>query len=76
VTVTEQTKRCSKCGETKPLSGFYKNRKPSHGRPGLKSACKSCETVVRAASREPTAKPPLPTFEEMQRWYRDGCRVA
>lgn len=74
--MTEQTKRCSKCGETKPLSAYYQNRKPSHGRPGLKSACKDCETVVRNAGQDIPPKPPLPTHAEMQRWYLAGCPVA
>lgn len=74
--MTEQTKRCSKCGETKPLSAFYANRKPSHGRPGVKSACKACEAVVRADGQDVPPKPPLPTRAEMQRWYETGCAIA
>lgn len=68
-------KRCSKCGETKPPSEFYANRKPTKGRPGLKSACKSCENTGRAV-RKAGPKLPLPTAAELREWYRNGCRVA
>lgn len=73
--MTEKTKRCSKCDETKPLSEFYPNRKPTKGRPGLKSACKDCEKTVRAG-QEPAPKPPLPTAAELREWHRTGCRIA
>jgi hypothetical protein len=71
-----KTKRCSKCGETKPLSEFYANRKPTKGRPGLKSACKDCEKTVRTDGRDTAPKPPLPTAAEMRAWHRAGCRLA
>ena len=73
--MTAQTKTCSKCGKTKPVSEFYPNRRPSHGRPGLKSACKDCENAARTA-RKAGPKLPLPTAEELAAWYRAGCRVA
>lgn len=37
-------KRCSKCGEVKPLSEFYKKK---GGKDGLCSICKLCEKVYR-----------------------------
>lgn len=72
------TKRCSKCGDTKPLSEFYPNRKPTKGRPGAKSVCKACDNAGRVAARqeETPPKPPLPTAAEMRAWYRAGCPVA
>lgn len=70
-------KRCSKCGETKPLSEFYANRKPTKGRPGLKSACRDCENARDRADRGDTVpKPPLPTAAELREWHRTGCRIA
>jgi hypothetical protein len=36
-------KRCSRCGEEKPLSEFYKDRSKSNG---LKSCCKACHGVA------------------------------
>lgn len=42
------TKTCTKCDETKPLSEYYK----STGRPmGVHSSCKVCQTEVNKASR-------------------------
>jgi len=35
-----QTKRCSQCGKTKPISEFYRNASRSDGHA---SACKICE---------------------------------
>jgi len=37
-------KRCSKCGEVKPLEDFYKNKSRKHG---VSSLCKSCESAYR-----------------------------
>lgn len=70
------TKRCPKCDETKPLSEFYANRKPSKGRPGVKSACKKCDNATRADVRDTPPKPPLPTAAELAAWHRAGCPVA
>jgi len=39
------SKRCSKCGETKPLTEFSRERKKSSG---YKSACKTCMAVAIA----------------------------
>lgn len=36
-----ETKTCTKCGETKPIDGFYKRRKDSEERLGI---CKKCYT--------------------------------
>jgi len=38
-----QEKRCTKCGEMKPLSAFDKNR---DGRPYLHSACRTCRSAA------------------------------
>lgn len=43
------TKRCTKCGETKPVDEFYRNR--SH-RDGLNSYCKECRRAYYEAHRE------------------------
>lgn len=39
---TGQTKKCSKCGETKPHSEFYKAKKE---RLGISSHCKECDKI-------------------------------
>ena len=44
VKVEEGFKRCSKCGEIKPISEFYK-RKSS--KDGLQNNCKDCAKAVR-----------------------------
>lgn len=41
---TASTKTCGKCGEAKPLSDFYRNRKGKYGR---RSDCKSCNNIAR-----------------------------
>ena len=43
------TKRCPKCGETKPLDGFYRNRSQ---RDGLTSQCKECHRSNQRAYYE------------------------
>lgn len=43
------TKRCSKCGETKPVSGFDRNGS-SHN--GLRSQCKECKRAYNHAYRQ------------------------
>jgi len=40
----EQLKRCSKCGEEKPVSEFYRD---ARARDGLKSRCKECYDAAR-----------------------------
>lgn len=48
-----QTKKCSKCGEAKPLDEFHRNRKMPDG---LQYVCKTCRAEERrayyAANRE------------------------
>lgn len=46
-------KTCGKCGESKPLSEYYKNRKRSDG---VQTYCKTCSAVIDAA-RKPKAAP-------------------
>lgn len=38
---TAETKVCTKCGETKPLSE-YSHKRPTGRKPGLQPRCKSC----------------------------------
>jgi hypothetical protein len=49
-TLTLATKACTKCGETKPLSGFHRNRRNADG---LQNRCKEC---MRAESLEHQAR--------------------
>ena len=42
--VRQKTKKCTKCGERKPLSGFAKRADRPCGR---RSHCKPCETLER-----------------------------
>ena len=65
-----ETKRCSKCGEIKPVTEFYKDVKGGH-----KSQCKAChkETVAARAKRvraekntEREAMKPAETPKEIQ----------
>jgi len=45
----EQSKTCTKCGETKPITKFYKHRRY---RDGLRSECKNCTSNVNRVWRE------------------------
>ena len=45
----QATKRCSKCGEAKPLSDFYKERK---NKDGLARLCRCCSSEKNKAFRE------------------------
>lgn len=77
----EQTKRCRKCGETRPVSEFY--TEPRH-RDGLFSWCKGC--AVKAACERQALHPEKVkrtryniSFNEM--WAKQGglcasCGVA
>lgn len=42
-----QEKRCSKCGESKPLDDFYKNNKKSNKH---RAACKVCQNYITKVS--------------------------
>ena len=42
---TTDSKKCTKCGEVKPLSGYHKKGTKVDGSPRFKSACKACESA-------------------------------
>jgi hypothetical protein len=42
-------KRCTKCGETKPLEAFYRNRR---NRDGRQVSCKACDRAYKRANPE------------------------
>ena len=44
-------KRCTKCGETKPLSGFHRNRRAADGHHYWCKPCMTAYTNERAAIR-------------------------
>jgi hypothetical protein len=48
-----QEKTCGKCGETKGLDGFYKNKT---GKFGVRSGCKTCHKVYQQENREAIAE--------------------
>lgn len=72
------TKTCRMCGETKPLEGGFYCTVRRNGRRYWRSWCTQCDNRRRKRTvLEPTAPPPpLPTAEDMRRWYLDGCRIA
>jgi len=59
-------KRCTKCGEVKPFSGFYR---AAGMRDGYRNDCKSCNL---AAKHERHAANPGPARERALRWKRDN----
>jgi len=63
----EETKRCSRCHEAKPISAFYRNK----GWPdGLHSYCKVCVLAYQKDARESK----LAQFPGKYRWKRDLIR--
>lgn len=52
----EQTKVCTKCGEKKPLSGFYKSKGGKYGRGSVCVACTSKKNLEYNARPEVKAK--------------------
>ena len=49
-----ETKTCTKCGEEKPLSDYYRN---AQGRKGRASRCKPCSVAAVIASRKANPGP-------------------
>lgn len=47
--MSEVRKQCSKCGETKPLTEFYKNKRARYG---VASSCKVCRKAYAAENKE------------------------
>lgn len=62
---TIQTKRCSRCGEVKPISDFNKQKRASDG---LQRYCKECQKAVKKewykANREEDTKQDIIDIEE------------
>jgi len=65
-----ETKKCSKCGEKKPPSEFYKDRRE---RDGLGFSCKLCTRLAKQAWRKTNPKRAAAT--ERQRRTRDYKKV-
>lgn len=61
------TKTCTKCGETKPLDGFFKHR---GGKYGVRSACKPCVAERRRRHYEKNRD----DIREQQRSYYEANR--
>ena len=73
------TKKCPKCGETKPSSDFYKDKK---GSGGLSTWCKECTKKDRRDAyrnnpekyiklvRDSYANNPAPTIARAKAWYK------
>ena len=59
-------KRCSKCGETKPLKEFYAD---TGCRDGYRPDCKACNLAAKAARH---AANPEPGRERARRWNRQN----
>ena len=64
-----ETKRCTKCGEEKPLSEFYRNQKTHDGRA---SQCKGCRLEYARKHYEENGE----TIRERARKYREENREA
>jgi len=62
--MTCHSKRCSKCGEVKPLSAFYRDRKKKDGR---RSDCTECFKNAKRQARKEKMKDPI--FRERARLY-------
>lgn len=58
-----ETKRCTKCGETKPLDEFHNDRASADGRTAWCKSCNLATVAARRAKKVPAA--PRPTFPEL-----------
>lgn len=70
------TKRCPKCGETKPLDAFHKNKSQKDG---FNHYCKVCKAQYYAANAERFQEQRLPkriANAEAKREYNRAYRVA
>lgn len=61
----QRTKRCTKCGEEKPLGGFYK---ASRHKDGHRSDCKECRRGGDAIYRQNNR-------EKIRAWRRKGQEI-
>ena len=66
--MSDQTKACTKCGETKPLEGFSPSNRGSSGR---NAHCKACRAAYAKSVRK--AKPGRPG-ESKRRWETWAAR--
>ena len=72
------TKRCSKCGEVKPLTEFRKDSKRGDGHGSWCRVCKNASDRARyrrmkgIEDRLPVATPPVPKYPELrdEHWLR------
>ena len=71
---SQDTKRCNKCGDPKPLEDF--NRRTKGSTDGRTSQCKDCENSRRALKRAANKVPlqsPEP-FNRLQEAGQGGCQ--
>lgn len=66
----QETKICTKCGEEKPLSEFYKNYRWKYNRYDIKPICKKCE-LISAHDRYVRN---YDKYKETSRIYRENNR--
>jgi len=69
---TIKTKRCSKCGEIKPLSGFNKNKTQKDG---LQSYCKICRCLYDKEYRQNNRDALLQQQKEYRQNNKDKIRA-
>lgn len=60
-------KRCNKCGETKPLSEFYRL---ADMKDGHRNDCKTCNLAAKAARYRAD---PGPAIERARRWQKENA---
>lgn len=68
----EETKRCSKCGEVKPISEYYTDFRRGKHRP--KAHCKDCHKATAAARRAEFRKLNELKKEPIAEGYKRCCR--
>lgn len=71
--MTPQTKKCTKCGEVKELTDYYKHR---YAKNGIKSICKTCEYHYQKERSKTLEKKPRTELQkekarEATRRYRE-----
>ena len=67
--IEQLTKKCSKCGEVKPLNEFYENRRTKGGR---ESSCKKCKAEYQYENKERIANYQKENKEYKKKYRQDN----
>lgn len=77
--MTEQTKKCTRCGLVKPLSEFYRQKAAKDGHASICKTCRADDARALYARRGEEIRAKERTAREEERrelaWYRENFQV-